>query len=280
MNVKPFSQDVSALAYGGSGIALVAILTLLAYHIVEVRISISSRQHEDLLPTYYGRVGVFKGLNRPLIAKELLDLRRSGVVAKMFFAFVLPLLFLSFTAWFVNYGLSVPVGFNAVFYAAMVGFIGVMMYSWLNNVDLAEYYSYIPVTVPQLIKTRIRVFLLLTLGVSAFFVVAISFLNGETRLLWLALIVMFVTSVYMVVMTAYLTGLKTNTFLFDTSVLARFSVMSFLPDVCLTDLSFSLLGSWVAAVLGIALILGSMSVATLILYRGIDSKWERVSFGG
>lgn len=135
-------------------------------------------------------------------------------------------------------------------------------------------------TVPQLIKTRIRVFLLLTLGVSAFFVVAISFLNGETRLLWLALIVMFVTSVYMVVMTAYLTGLKTNTFLFDTSVLARFSVMSFLPDVCLTILSFSLLGSWVAAVLGIALILGSMSVATLILYRGIDSKWERVSFGG
>ena len=280
MNVKPFSQDVSALAYGGSGIALVAILTLLAYHIVEVRISISSRQHEDLLPAYYGRAGVFKGLSRPLIAKELLDLRRSGVVAKMFFAFVLPLLFLSFTAWFVNYGLSVPVGFNAVFYAAMVGFIGVMMYSWLNNVDLAEYYSYIPVTVPQLIKTRIRVFLLLTLGVSAFFVVAISFLNGETRLLWLALIVMFVTSVYMVVMTAYLTGLKTNTFLFDTSVLARFSVMSFLPDVCLTILSFSLLGSWVAAVLGITLILGSMSVATLILYRGIDSKWERVSFGG
>jgi hypothetical protein len=214
------------------------------------------------------------------MSKELLDLRRSGVIAKMFFAFILPLLFLSFTAWFVNYGLEIPVGFNAVFYAAMVGFIGVMMYSWLNNVDLAEYYDLLPVTVPQLIKTRIRVFLLLTMGISASFVVAISYLNAEVRLLWLALVVMFITSVYMVVMTAYLTGLKTNTFLFDTTVLAKFSLMSFLPDVCLTILSFSLLANWKVAVAGIALVLGSMTIATWILFKGIEARWSGVSFAG
>lgn len=279
MSVRPFGHDLAgALLYLGVSALIVLGLVALSYMLVEIRISISSKQHENLLPGYYERMGSMKGAYRTLIAKEFVDLRRSGTVAKMFFSFVLPLLFLSFTVWFVNYGLSIPVGFNAVFYAAMVGFIGVMMYSWLNNVDLAEYYSLLPVTVPQLIKVRIRVFLVLTLGISAFFVVAISVLNGETRLLWLALVVMLITSLYMVVMTAYLTGLKTNTFLFDTSVLARFSLFSFFPDLCLTILSFSLQADWAIAVAGIAIVLGMLGLATLVFYRGIEQKWGRSAF--
>lgn len=279
MNVRPFGSDTpeALLCAGVCGLAIVAF-TALAYTLVQVRINIASQSHEDLLPSYYRRVRALEGVNRSLLAKELLDLRRSGIIAKMFFAFVLPLLFLSFTTWYVNNGLAIPVGFNAVFYAAMVGFIGVMMYNWLNNIDLAEYYSLMPVTVPQLIRTRILVFLLLTLGISVFFVVAISILNGETELLWLALIVMFVTSLYMVVMTAYLTGLKTNSFLFDTSVLAKFSILSFFPDLCLTILSFSLMANWTIALAGILLVLISMGIATRLLFNGIEAKWGRASF--
>jgi hypothetical protein len=279
LNVMPFgSHAYEALLYAAITAAATLAFTALAYLLVQIRIDIASQSHEDRLPSYYKRVRMLEGVNRPLMAKELLDLRRSGIVAKMFFAFVLPLLFLSFTTWYVNYGLSIPVGFNAVFYAAMVGFIGVMMYNWLNNVDLAEYYSLVPVTVPQLIRVRILVFLLLTLGISAFFVVAISILNGETNLLWLALVVMFVTSLYMVVMTAYLTGLKTNSFLFDTSVLVKFSILSFFPDLCLTILSFSLLADWAIALAGILLVLASMGIITRMLYRGIEGKWGRTSF--
>ena len=279
MNVMPFgSHAYEALLYAAITAAATLAFTVLAYLLVQIRINIASQSHEDRLPSYYKRVRVLEGINRPLMAKELLDLRRSGIVAKMFFAFVLPLLFLSFTTWYVNYGLSIPVGFNAVFYAAMVGFIGVMMYNWLNNVDFAEYYSLVPVTVPQLIRVRILVFLLLTLGISAFFVVAISILNGETNLLWLALVVMFVTSLYMVVMTAYLTGLKTNSFLFDTSVLVKFSILSFFPDLCLTILSFSLLADWTIALAGILLVLASMGIITRILYKGIEGRWGRTSF--
>jgi hypothetical protein len=270
----------ASLALGFLAIAAIAtvVMTALAYALIEVRINIVSQTYTNLLPKYHEKVRWLSGLNRTLISKEFVDLRRSGTIAKMFFSFVLPMLFLSFTVWFVNYGLAIPVGFNAVFYAAMTGFVGVLMYSWLNNIDLSEYYSLIPVTVPQLVKVRILVFLFLTLGISAFFVVAISVLNGETELLWLALIVMLVTSLYMVVMTAYLTGLKTNTFLFDTSVLAKFSVMSFFPDLCLTILSFSLLSNWLVAGLGISLVLCSLAVTTFILYRGIDKKWSRTPF--
>jgi hypothetical protein len=103
-------------------------------------------------------------------------------------------------------------------------------------------------------------------------------LNGETQLLWLALIVMFITSLYMVVMTAYLTGLKTNTFLFDTNILMKFSVLSFFPDLCLTILSFSLQADWVVALLGISLVCGSLAISTVFFYRGIDRKWAGVPF--
>lgn len=279
MNVRPFHTDAAqALAFVGTSLAELLGMTALAYGLVQVTVRISSQSYPNLLPGYYARMPVLKGVNLALISKELVDLRRSGIIAKMFFSFVLPLLFLSFTAWFVNYGLAIPVGFNAVFYAAMVGFIAILMYSWLNNVDLSDYYSVLPVTVPQLIKVRIIVFLLLTSGISLFFVIAISVLNGETNLLWLAILVMFVTSIYMVVMTAYLTGLKTNSFLFDTGVLAKFSVMSFLPDLCLTILSFSLLANWVMAVAGLALVLGTLIITTTILFRGIEQKWASASF--
>ncbi|MCU0859120.1 MAG: hypothetical protein MUE55_00815 [Thermoplasmata archaeon] len=278
-SVRPFLEDPTmALVYAAASVAEVAVLTALSYYLVEIRISITSHQYEDRLPAYHARIPVLKGLYRTLVAKEFVDLRRSGTVAKMFFSFVLPLLFLSLTVWFVNYGLSIPVGFNSVFYAAMVGFVSTLMYSWLNNIDLAEYYSMLPVTVPQLIKVRMAVFLVLTMGISAFFVVAISAVNGDLELLWLALVVMFVTSLYMVAVTAYLTGLKTNTFLFDTSVLGKFSVMSFLPDVGLTILSFSLVEDWFFAVTGLALVLGSMLITTWILYRGIDAKWSKTAF--
>jgi len=279
MNVRPFPvHEDAALGFLAASLAASLVMTAAAYSLIRVRINIVSQMYANLLPTYHEKINWLSSLNRTLISKEFVDLRRSGTIAKMFFSFVLPMLFLSFTVWFVNYGLAIPVGFNAVFYAAMTGFVGVLMYSWLNNIDLTEYYSLIPVTVSQLVKVRILVFLFLTTGITTFFVVGISILNGETELLWLALVVMFITSLYMVVMTAYLTGLKTNTFLFDTSVLARFSVMSFLPDLCLTILSFSLLSDWLVAMLGISLVLGSLAITTVILYRGIDKKWSRTPF--
>jgi hypothetical protein len=279
MEMSPFAGDaIRAVMLGSAAVAEVVIMTFLAYSMVDIRMSSVSHSYEGKLPEYYERLPLFKGLNRILVSKELVDLKRSGTVSKMFFSFVLPLLFLSFTAWFVNNGLAIPVGFNTVFYAAMVGFVGTLMYSWLNNIDLSEYYSILPVSVPQLIRVRVVVFLLLTVGISAGFVVAIAFINGDTEFLWLAMIVMFLTSLYMAAVTAYLTGLKTNTFLFDTSILAKFSVMAFLPDVCLTVLSFSLSSDWTAAVAGIALVLTSMLITTLILLRGIDRKWMKESF--
>jgi len=277
--LPPFAQPgtqalVAGLAGGGLIAACVAGALLLVPDQYEPR---SAPAEAEALPGIDARLGIAREY-RILLAKEFVDLKRSGTVAKMFFSFVTPLIFLSFTAWFVRNGLRVPVGFNSVFYGAMVGFFGVLLYNWLNNVDAMDYYATLPVSVPTVIRTKLLAFLVLTTGISTAFVVGVSALNNDMRLLWLALPVMFITSVYMVVMTAYLTGLRTNSFLFDPAVLAQFSVLAILPDLGLTILSFTVDRDPVYTVGGIILVLVVLTAATMVLYRGIDGKWGRHEF--
>jgi nitrate reductase gamma subunit len=79
-------------------------------------------------------------------------------------------------------------------------------------------------------------------------------------------------------MTAYLTGLRTNSFLFDMGIMSRFAIMSFLPDVCLTILSFTLRTNPVFSAGSIILVLAILIGTTAILYRGIENKWSRTGF--
>ena len=276
--LPPFgSPGPAVLPYTALAIGAIATLVAAAVAIVPDAYESKASPQSEELPGMHRRFGFARGYAL-LLAKEWLDLRRSGTAVKMAFSFVTPLLFLSFTAWFVRYGLAVPVGFNSVFYGAMVGFFGVMLYSWLNNVDPADYLATLPVSVPRVIRAKLLAFLLLTTWIGIAFVVGVTALNGDLGLLWLALPVMLVTSAYMVVMTAYLTGLRTNSFLFDPGVLARFTAMSMLPDVGITILSFTADRNLAFAATGIGLVLAVLGLTTYILYRGIGPKWGRAEF--
>lgn len=278
LSVPPISDDWGAALLSLLVCSLlVLLLTGAAILLVRETANGGSHRFEDVLPSYYPRFG-FGRSYQSLLAKEFVDIVRSGTIGKMTFSFVAPLVFLSFSTWYVNYGLAIPVGFNTVFYAAMVGFFGVLLYSWLTDVDLMDYYETLPVTVPKLIKTKLILFLLLTLWISTVFVLSIATINGETHLLWLALPVLYVTSIYMVVATAYLTGLSPNSFLFSPGVLLKFAVVSILPDLCLTILSFSVGSSDLTSVLGIGLVLGVLSLSTYLFYRGIEEKWSGATF--
>src|SRR6058998_847282 len=291
----PFSWILPSLAAHellpplGADLAAAALLTLLglglttalitgAAILVPERFEPPAVSARNELPGIIARLGRFGGYSA-LLGKEFVDLQRSGTYAKMFFSFVTPLLLLSFTAWFVRYGLQVPVGFNTVFYAGMVGFFGVILYNWMNNVDATDYLATVPVSVPQVIRTKLIAFLLMTTWIGVGFVIMIAWLNADTRLLWLAIPIVLVTSLYIVVMTAYLTGLRTNSFLFDPGVLARFSVMSMLPDFGLTILSFTIDRDLRLSAIGIGLVLTILGAITYILLKGIDAKWRGTEFG-
>lgn len=277
--LPPFQENFTpALAYVGLNLIGVGLLVGGAVALVPERYEPPATVAREELPRMTDRLARFPRYET-LLAKELVDLKRSGTIIKMFFSFVAPLMFLSFTAWFVRYGLQVPVGFNTVFYAGMVGFFGVMLYNWLNNIDAVDYMATLPVSVPQVIRTKLLTFLMMTSWITVGFVVGIAWLNGDTRLLWLAIPVALITSVYMVTMTAYLTGLRTNSFLFDPAVLARFTIMSILPDLCLTILSFTLDRDMVLTVTGILIVLAVLAGTTYILLEGIEAKWRGSEFG-
>ena len=277
--LPPLGSDLGAAAsLALFGLGIVAALITGAAILVPERFEPPTVRARNELPRIIARLGRLEGYSA-LLGKEFVDLQRSGTYAKMFFSFVTPLLLLSFTAWFVRYGLQVPVGFNTVFYAGMVGFFGVILYNWMNNVDATDYLATVPVSVPQVIRTKLIAFLLMTTWIGVGFVVMIAWLNADTRLLWLAIPIVLVTSLYIVVMTAYLTGLRTNSFLFDPSVLARFSVMSMLPDFGLTILSFTIDRDLRLSAIGIGLVLAILGAITYILLKGIDDKWRGTEFG-
>ncbi len=278
LNAPPLGSDGKvALQYSLISLGLFLLFSAVAARFVKESYEGHTTHFKEILPRYMERLRFARSF-QPYLAKEIVDLNRSGTLGKMIFAFVAPLAFLSFTTWYVNRGLSVPVGFNIVFYAAMVGFFSVLIYSWLTNIDLNGFFTTLPVTVPKVIRTKLIAFLILTCGISTFFVLLISTLNNETRLLWLALPVLYATSVYTVVATAYLTGLNTNSFLFNPQILTKFAVISILPDLGLTILSFSVDRTPLIALAGIGIVLLVLVVSTIFFYRGIDKKWSATEF--
>jgi hypothetical protein len=230
--------------------------------------------HYDEVWVKFARFGRFQ----PYLAKEWIDLIRSRTLSKLMTAFVLPLVVLSAFDWFLGTTVSGEIEFSSIFYGGMVGFFGVLIYSWLNNIDYVEYYNTFPVQVPTIVKSKLIIFLILTSGISTAFVVAMAAINGDWNNLPLALVVMFSTSIYMVVVTAYLTGLRTNVYLFDTRILTRFAILSIIPLMSITFLSMAeeVLG-W-RMVVAIAMVCMVLATATRILLMRIDTRWRNEAF--
>jgi hypothetical protein len=258
-------------------VAAVSLPTALAVFLIEEKYESKKSYFNPIFRNIEKKLSLVSKRWAVCITKEYIDLKRSGTFQKMIFSYLLPLMFLTGTIWFVNYGLEIPIGFNVVFYASMLGFFAVLLYSWLTNTDVTDYYATLPFTVPKIIKAKLITFLLFTIWISAVFVIAIALIMSEIQMLWLALPILFVVSVYMGTVTAYLTGLRTSSFLFDPAVLIKFSVYALLPSFCLTVLSFNVNNFFTIIALTIVCLI--LLYTTRCLYKKIDDKWCRVEFG-
>jgi len=229
---------------------------------------------------YDEAAGTFARFGRlsPYLAKEWVDLVRSRTLTKMLLAFVLPLAVLTAFDWFLERTLETTIEFTSIFYGGMVGFFGVLIYSWLNNIDYVEYYSTFPVVVPDIVKAKLIMYVLLTSGISTGFVVGMCAINGDWQRLPVSLLVMFSTSIYMVVVTAYLTGLRTNVYLFDARILMRFAFLSVVPLMAITFLSLAEEQLGWLMLLAIAIVCLVLATATRLLLFRIDRRWRGDTF--
>jgi hypothetical protein len=121
-------------------------------------------------------------------------------------------------------------------------------------------------------------FVLLTYVMSAVFLVVLAVLNSELHLLWLGLLVSFITITYTLTATAYLTGLRTNVYLFDVRVLGKFSLMVIPPLVMTIIASFMLSSDFFMSMAVIGIVCIILMLSALLLYRSIDGKWAKESF--
>jgi hypothetical protein len=221
----------------------------------------------------FGRYGT-------LAAKEWTDLVRSGSLGYVVFSFLIPLLFLWGFLWlfpvaltFLMSGAQISFGFNTIFYSVVIGFFASELYGWLNRMDSIECYKTLPISMPDVIKAKLIIFMILNVAVSTVYLALICISRGEYALFPVALYTMFMVSGYVAVVIAYMTGVYTNTLLFDYKVLLAYwlVVAPVLIVLILTSFMESLLlpGIVVATAAGIA---------AYLLLRRIDVKWGREEF--
>jgi hypothetical protein len=219
----------------------------------------------------------FMGAHSKFIAKEWLDLRRSGHLAPVLTVYIGPLVFLAMAFWFLRSILSIPISFNIVFYSAMMGLFSVTIYSWLNIND-SEFYQILPVSVPRMIKVKLRLFALIAFTTSPVFLIFLGIFFWEWTLLPLALLVTFVSTSYVVMTTAYLTGLRTNTYLFDASILGRFAALIVPPLIVLIISSLALADNFLISTLVIILVCLILLLGIFLMDKKMDSKWVKEGF--
>ena len=94
-------------------------------------------------------------------------------------------------------------------------------------------------TVPDLIRVKVIVYLLATTWISVLFLMLMAERLDQWNAFIPALIVMLANSVYIVALTAFLMGLSPNKAIFDVSVMAWFYLFTTLPLMMLFFLSFT-----------------------------------------
>jgi len=290
----------------GAVLALLASLAvgLFSSALIIDDFDVSVVERAELFMPMYNRLGFLgKGEIRLIVAKEFVDLIRSGSLKKMTVSYSIPLLVLLGMAWLVDFA-EAPIPINLLSYAPFLGFFGFNFYSWLTILDSPEFMNGLPLRVPQLIRAKVVVYFLATSWISLIFIVLMAWRLDEWGALPTSIIVMFANSIYIVALTAFLMGLRPNKAIFDASIMIWFWIGTVIPLLLLFLLSFtqgdvSLYGNWwertaeggigaTAAIYdqsmvergykGMLAISVGLILASALLWKLIDSRWSRAEF--
>jgi hypothetical protein len=257
--------------------AAAVVLGAIGVWMMRERFEVSYRRY----PESYLRIETVLGMLRGhtvLVAKEWLELVRSGSLTPIIGGYSLHLIAVYFISWIFENGLGLSLGFNVLFFSALVGFLGVLTYSSLTSIEHNEYLNVMPVSVDYLVKAKIIVYLLVTSVITVSYVILIGYIKGELALVPLAFIVAACNSVYVVAVTAYLTGLWTNTMFFEVKTILGFSAF-ILPVVTVVEIG-ALLLPYMPVASNVLIILSSLVeiVVSFLLFRGLGKRWGRATF--
>jgi hypothetical protein len=266
-----------SLAWPLASVAMAVGLAAAGALLMKERFETHQRRYAGSLLSVEGHLKAFGGL-RSLIAKEWLELTRGGSLAPAVGGYTLQLLAVYLINWIFENGFGIPLRFNVVFFSALVGFFGVMTYSSLTSFEDNEYLNVLPVNVDSLVRAKLAVYFLLTSGVTVGYVVLIGFLKGEMTLVPQSLLVAACSSVYVVAVTAYLTGLWTNTMFFGAKTILTFTVLV-APLLTVIEVGAMILPYMAGLATVIIAFASTMELlASIFLFLRLGRKWGSASF--
>ena len=299
-----YIQTSKNIALAIIGFILCIVLGYFSSLLIVDDFDVSVVEKGDLFKPMYAKLSFLgRGEIRLIVAKEFVDLFRSGSIKKMVVSYTIPLAVLLGMAWLIDFA-EAPIPINLLSYAPFLGFFGFNFYSWLTILDSPEFMNGLPVRVPQLIRAKVLVYFIITSWISLIFIILMAWRLDEWTSLPTSIVVMFANSIYIVALTAFLMGLRPNKAIFDASVMIWFWVGTVLPLLGLFLLSFtqgdvSLYGNWwerasqdgLAATagmydetmvrqgyVGMLSISGFLLFASAILWKLMDRRWGKAEF--
>ena len=260
-----------------SSVAITGVLSISAIAVIRERHEASHRRHRSSLLEVEPRFA-FTGRLSALVAKEWVELGRSGVMRQVALGVAGTLLGVYFIIWLIETGLGFHFPFNVVSYSGFVGFMGVLTYSWITAMEHNESLNALPVGVDEVVEAKLVLYLILTAGISAGCVALISAARAEPGLLALGLLVAGANAVYAGSVAARLTGLWTNTMFFDAKVIYKFAAAVVPPLLVVESASLWIQVMGAPAVYVIAAVSLVQVAASILLLRGVRGRWRGVSF--
>lgn len=213
-------------------------------------------------------------IGRSLLARDMLNLLRGKAYIRIAFSMLFPVIIISLMVGLIGNFHGSGLRFNTAFFAVMVSFFTISIYSHLVSMDFLEFDQTIPVDPVILIKVKLREHMLIALPISLFFLLVMVAATGEWKELLFSIPLLLVAIPYMAHVTAYLTGLWTNTLLLDSSVFVRYLVFTVLPLMFSMMLSLLMTSAFLPSIIGMTVIMAMGAAATVIISRKIPSKWK------
>jgi hypothetical protein len=154
------------------------------------------------------------------MTKDYLDFSRSeGGAGKIIFSFLVPVLLV----WlFLPQLLKAVPGLDTlVVFAVVVGMMASSMYNWLVEFDMFSSYSFLPLTVADVLRSKLNSYSLLNV-VPVLVVVTATIYAGRLLDMVHIILLFIAVSMYVVSVTVYLTGLNTTFSLYSAGTFASY----------------------------------------------------------
>ncbi|MGB9175313.1 MAG: hypothetical protein WCB46_01070 [Methanoregula sp.] len=242
--------------------AMLALLFLVAIVLFNPESVGSEKTYKDSFLPLVQRLTFLQ--NPPLVAKDTLDLYRSGsLVGQTIFSFLLPLaviwFFLSLLGPFFP-----PHGLLFIF-AITTGVIASTMYTWVTMSDSFGPYACLPVAVSTLISSKLTTFAVLQ-AIPAIFIGIVAILTGEAAYLVPAVVLGISVSFFAAGVMAWLCGLSPSVLVYDVRVLFVYLLLVGIVLTVFTSAAFANPYFALSAVI--------LAIPTWFLVQKAKARWD------